>query len=70
MGKSGYRRNLTSVSTRDQSRHGHAAYWSKRVELSKIEVDWEKKKAVDLEKKRKVKLKLERLQMIKELAEL
>jgi hypothetical protein len=66
----GFHKNYGEISTRDQSRHGHTAYWEKRVALSKIEIDWEKKKAVDLEKKRKVKLKLERLQMIKELAEL
>jgi hypothetical protein len=66
----GFAKNYNEISTRDQSRHGHRTYWEKRTELSQVDIDWEKQKKADLEKKRKVKLKLERLQMIKELAEL
>jgi hypothetical protein len=66
----GFYRNYGDVSTQDKSRGGSRTYWEKRVALKKIVCDWEKKKAADLKKKRQIKAKLERLQMIKELAEL
>ena len=66
----GFHKNYSSVSTQDESRGGSRTYWEKRVALQKIVFDWEKKKAADLARKREVKRKIERLRMIKELAEL
>jgi hypothetical protein len=66
----GFSRNYGDVSTQDKSRGGSRTYWEKRVALKKVVCDWEAKKAADLAHKRKLKFKLERLQMIKELAEL
>jgi hypothetical protein len=66
----GFHKNYGEVSTRPKGSGGNRTYWEKRVALQKIVCDWEKKKAADLAKKRMTKAKIERLRLIKELAEL
>jgi hypothetical protein len=66
----GFQKEYGSVSTRNKGAGGSHSYWKRRVELAKIVADWEAKKKADLDRKRKTKNRIERLQMIKELAEL
>jgi hypothetical protein len=66
----GFQKNYSSCTTRDKGVGGSHTYWKRRVELAKIVADWEAKKKADLDRKRLTKAKIERLQMIKELAEL
>jgi hypothetical protein len=68
----GFRKNLSSISITPIGAGGSHSYWKKRTAYTRIvrDVDVEAKREADLAKKRLTKAKIERLQMIKELAEL
>jgi hypothetical protein len=66
----GFHKNYSEIKTRHGGVGGSHEYWKKRTDLSQIDIDWEAKRKADLARKRMTKAKIERLQMIKELAEL